>query len=78
MPGMDMLGLRHPFFAPLWRRIATAGFCLGWAVVELVSGSPLWALLFGGLGLAAAWVFFFDWTPPGKADATPPNDDDAP
>ena len=54
----DFFGLRHPFFIPLWRRIATVALCLGWAVLEFTSGGPAWGMLFGGIGLIAAWGFF--------------------
>lgn len=58
-----MSGFRHPFFNPLWRRIATAGACLGWGAFELMAGGgPLWAVIFLGLGATSAWVFFVDWT----------------
>lgn len=55
---MDFLGLQHPFFRPVWRRWLTVAFCFGWAAFELINGSPLWAMIFGALGVAAAWQFF--------------------
>lgn len=58
---MDFLGLRHPFFNPLWRRVATVAVCAGWGVFEAVNGAVLWAALFLGLGGVAAWAFFVDW-----------------
>lgn len=48
----------HPFFRPLWRRIAVVAVCLGWAGFEFVSGSPFWGILFGALGCWAAYEFF--------------------
>jgi hypothetical protein len=59
----DFFGLRHPFFIPLWRRIATVAACLGWAGFEFWGGSPAWGLLFGGIGLLAAWGFFVGFDP---------------
>jgi hypothetical protein len=59
----DFFGLRHPFFIPLWRRIATVALCLGWAVLEFTSGNPGWGTLFGGIGLIAARGFFFGFDP---------------
>ena len=58
-----MFDLNHPFFRPLWRRVAVVAVCLGWAGFELATGSPLWAVIFGGLGLYAAWGFFFAFDP---------------
>lgn len=59
----------HPFFRPLWVRVAVVAFALGWAAVELYNGSPGWATLFGAAGLYALWVFVTD------KGQTPPDDD---
>lgn len=58
-----LLDLNHPFFIPLWRRVLIVALCLGWAVVEIVGGSPFWAILFGAIGLYAGYAFFFDFHP---------------
>lgn len=58
-----LLDLNHPFFVPLWRRVLIVAACLGWAVVEVVGGNTVWAMLFGGIGLYAGYVFFFDFRP---------------
>jgi hypothetical protein len=57
------LDLNHPFFIPLWRRVLITAICLGWAIFEIVMGSPFWAILFGALGLYAGYVWFFDFRP---------------
>jgi hypothetical protein len=49
---------QHPFYRPLWRRVAIVALCLGWGVYEFVSGSPFWGVLFVALGLFCAWQFF--------------------
>ena len=65
----DLLGLRHPFFVPVWRRVATVAVCFGWAVVELYGGSLGWAMFVAAIGAVAAWVFFVDWhLPEGDRD----------
>lgn len=54
----------HPFFRPLWRRIAVVVACLGWAALEFYGGSPSWgmiALAFTGYG---AWQFLYAYEPP--------------
>ncbi len=51
----------HPFFIPLWRRVAIVAVCLAWGVFELVMGNTIWGLLFGGIGGLAAWHFFVTW-----------------
>lgn len=55
---MDPLGLRHPFFRPLWRRCVTVAFCLGWAALEFATANLFWGILFGAIGAAAVWQFF--------------------
>lgn len=58
-----LFDLNHPFFRPLWRRIAVVVLCLGWAVLEFISGTPFWGILFGGIGLYCVWGFFFAFNP---------------
>ena len=53
----------HPFFRPLWLRVLIVLACLGWAVVELSNGSTGWAILFGAIGLYAAYGFFVAFNP---------------
>ncbi len=57
------LDVQHPFFKPLWRRIVTVAACLGWALLELSWGWPMWALLFGLIGLYCAYQFFVVFDP---------------
>ena len=57
-----MFDMDHPFFRPLWIRIAVVAVCLGWALVELMGGSPGWAMIFGALGAYAGWNFFVGGT----------------
>ncbi|MBV7396021.1 hypothetical protein [Mameliella sediminis] len=53
--------VQHPFFLPLWRRVATVALCLGWAGLELSWGNPLWAILFAAIGTYCAHQFFVAW-----------------
>lgn len=62
---MKLIDASHPFFRPLWRRVAVVVACLGWGLLELLSGSPGWAILFSGIGLVAAYEFFRN---PGTVD----------
>ena len=64
----DAFGLRHPFFLPLWRRAAVVILTLGWAGFEIIGGSELWAMLFGGIGLSAASEFFIAFDPENYRD----------
>lgn len=58
-----MFDLDHPFFKPLWIRLAIVVVCLGWAAFELVDGSPFWSIIFGALGVLAAYRFFVTFNP---------------
>ena len=58
-----MFDLQVAFFRPLWIRLAVVAVCLGWAAVEFWTGSPGWALMFGGVGLWCAYEFFVVFNP---------------
>ena len=53
----------HPMFRPLWVRVLIVAVCLAWALVEYRTGSELWAMLFLGLGVYAAYNFFIGFQP---------------
>ncbi len=52
---MKLLDPAHPFFAPLWRRVVIVAVTFAWAVVEALTGGPLWAVLFGAVGVYCAY-----------------------
>lgn len=58
-----LLELRHPFFAPLWRRVLTTALCTGWAVIEFTSGGPFFGVLFTALALWTGYHFFLSFNP---------------
>lgn len=66
---MQLLDPSHPFFRPVWVRVAVVALSIGWGVVELVFGSPGWAILFAAAGLYALWVFvtYDGAAPPGDS-----------
>lgn len=67
---MKFLDVQHPFFRPIWRRVAVVAICLGWAVFEFVSGAPFWGMLFGAIGLYCAHQFFLAFDPPDDDERT--------
>ncbi|MBV0912287.1 hypothetical protein [Anianabacter salinae] len=67
-----MFDLRVRFFNPLWRRVLTVAVALGWAAVELASGNPGWAMLFGAAGAWSGYILLLTWVPVTEKD----NDDD--
>lgn len=58
-----LFDLDHPFYRPLWIRIAIVVACLAWAALEVAAGAAVWAFLFGGIGVYAAWRFFVTHDP---------------
>ncbi len=64
-----MFNLQDSFYRPLWLRLTIVLLCLGWAAVEIANGAPGWAMLFGAVGLYAAWQFFVVWNPKDKPEA---------
>lgn len=69
---MKFLEADHPFFLPLWRRIAVVAVCAGWALLEWLTQSPLWALLASGLAVYTAYALLLTFKPaPGaRSDGT--------
>ncbi|MGB3312992.1 MAG: hypothetical protein WBB85_01155 [Albidovulum sp.] len=63
---MTLIDPAHPFFRPLWRRVAVVTACFGWALFEIITGSPGWAMLFGVAGLYAAYVLLIAAQPEDK------------
>lgn len=55
---------RDPFFAPLWRRIAVLGACLGWTGFEFWTGDTTWQIIAGGAAIYALWSLFLTYRPP--------------
>ena len=55
---MKLIDFDHPFFEPLWIRIAVVVVCVAWGLFEFSTGAVFWGVLFTGVGLFAAWNFF--------------------
>lgn len=53
---MKLFDLDHPFFLPLWRRVAVVVACLIWAAVEWLTGAPFWGLIALGLAGYSGWM----------------------
>jgi hypothetical protein len=58
----------HPFFRPLWRRVAVVAFCVAWAIFEFATGTPFWGVIALGFAGYGVWQFFviYDATEPAK------------
>lgn len=58
---MKLIDPNHPFFARPAVRWATVIFPALWAGVELYTGNPGWALLFGAVAGYALWVLILNY-----------------
>jgi hypothetical protein len=64
---------QHPFYKPLWRRIAIVAVIVLWLAFEIYQdGGGLWVALAAGMLAYAVYTFFITW-PAGhsKDDAGP-------
>ncbi|WP_431320068.1 hypothetical protein [Rhizobium sp. YTU87027] len=73
---MQLIDPQHPAYRPLWVRILIVAVCFGWALVEITTGDPFWAVLSGGAGVYAAYMLFWTYKPQSAESSTPPLSDD--
>lgn len=74
---MLLIDPNHPAYRPLWARILIVAVCLGWSVVEITTGDPLWAVLSCGAGVYAAYMLLWSYKPQPDAEAAAPAEDDS-
>jgi hypothetical protein len=60
---MQLIDPNHPAYRPLWVRLLVVGVCLGWGILEAVTGTPFWAVIVGALGIYSAWVLLWTFNP---------------
>ena len=61
----------HPWFRPLWVRVALTLIPAAWGVLEFATGAPFWGTIFLGLAADAVYGFFFDFDPDRRHDDAP-------
>ena len=66
-----MKDYEHPFFRPLWRRVAVVVVCAAWSIFEFVTGASFWGLIAAAFTAYAVWQFFFLYKPADPAAADP-------
>lgn len=59
----------HPFFRPLWRRIAIVAVCAGWSIFEFSNGAQMWGMIAAAFTAYAVWQFFYLYNPAEPAPA---------
>ena len=72
---------QHPFYRPLWVRIAITAAVIGWSVLEWVNDQPIWGSLTAAIAVWAIWIFFITYNPDAPrsaAETTRPPDDETP
>lgn len=69
---MKLLDASHPFYAPVWRRVAIVAVCFIWALVELSNDAVFWAILSAALGAYCLWEFFLSPDAPGRRPGDEP------
>ena len=57
----------HPWFRPLWRRVAVVAVCFAWAIVEFATGTPFWGVIALGFAGYGIWQFFIAYDAPEPA-----------
>lgn len=60
---MKLLDPDHPMFRRAWVRWVTVLFPGLWAIFELATGNPGWALVFGAASAYAGWVLLLKRQP---------------
>jgi hypothetical protein len=53
----------HPFFRPLWRRVAVVALCVAWSIFEFSTGASMWGMIAAGFAAYAVWQFFYLYKP---------------
>lgn len=58
---MKIIDPAHPFYKPLWRRIAIAIVVALWLGFEVYMGNPMWIAIVGAVLAYSVWVLLIDW-----------------
>jgi len=65
---IKLLGLDHPFFKPLIRRVVTSGVVALYGLFELTFGNLGWAVFAAALFAICAYAFFIVFDPDDKGN----------
>jgi hypothetical protein len=60
---MKLFDTNHPFFKPLWIRVAVFAVAAGWGLFEFYIGSTVWGMLFIAFAGVSFYGFFIDFNP---------------
>lgn len=60
---MNLFDFNHPFFKPLWIRIAVVSVAALWGIFEFTNGATFWGVLFVALAAVAFHGLFITFAP---------------
>ncbi len=60
---LKIFDFNHPFFKPLWIRIAVVAFSAAWGTFELVMGAQIWGYFFLGMAALSFYGLFITFEP---------------
>ena len=66
---MQLIDPNHPFYRPLWVRVAIVAVCAGWTLVEIYAGEPFWAMLVGAVAVYSAYALLLTFKPAPRSSA---------
>jgi hypothetical protein len=72
----------HPFFRPLWRRVAVVVLCAAWSGWEFSYGEEFWGMMALAMTVYAGWTYLWTYREPAatavadEAQATAPPEDE--
>lgn len=59
---MKIIDESHPFYKPLWRRVALVGVLAGWTAFEVFyTNDGMWMAVAGALFAYATWILLISW-----------------
>lgn len=58
---------QHPFYKPLWLRIAIVLVCVSWLVMEIYAGDGLFLVIAGAFLAYSVWAFLINYRHEPKA-----------
>lgn len=61
---------RHPWFAPLYRRIAVVAVCLVWLALEAYGGEQMWFYAAVGITGYAVWALLISYKVPSESEVS--------
>lgn len=65
----------HPFYRPLWRRVAICVVTIAWAVFEFAwSGDGFWQMIAGATAAYCVWAFLIAYKPTEDGGPLTPTD----